>query len=430
MAVASEVARAAGQESLLSVSVSVPYVEEPILLFVGDRVTIPTEFWNYAAGCVNVINDDVVGWKKKGQPLLSDISDPVIAGVVRWLGTLPPISDTQLFAGIQTVSLINYVKDILLYKLLFTQDTPVSTDNHGPSGSYADQTYFTCPEGHGVFLPVEYVVSNSKDIKETPTPAYPMNARPHGIALVMVIEEYSDGDKRRGAKHDTQNFISTFEHLQYTVQSYTKVTSSQMIQLVEKIATIDHTAYDSFVCCISAPGNNDHYVRCSDYNHVNVYELVDKVQQCPTLQGKPKIFFISCGRLKSRRTPLSIPHKIGSDTLIMWSTQKNHTFRKSPSTIESLFVFHLEKIFKIKSITTDLLSMTNEVSAIVTMILPHISSHSGKHIGQCPEIESQLKSKVYFFYEDELPGKYINVIIIETYIIIFIRLFWFTGQSS
>ena len=98
MAVASEVARAAGQESLLSVPVSLPYVDEPILLSVGDRVTIPTEFWNFAAGCVHSRK------VKNIQTWLSDVSDPTITGVVRWLGTLPSISDTQLFAGIQTVS--------------------------------------------------------------------------------------------------------------------------------------------------------------------------------------------------------------------------------------------------------------------------------------------------------------------------------------
>ena len=104
MAVASEVVRAAGQESLLSVPVSLPYVDEPILLSVGDRVTIPTEFWNYAADSVNMISKVDKRLKKRGQPWLSDVSDPTITGVVRWLGTLPPISDTQLFAGIQTVS--------------------------------------------------------------------------------------------------------------------------------------------------------------------------------------------------------------------------------------------------------------------------------------------------------------------------------------
>ena len=119
MAVASEVARAVGQESLLSVPVSLPYVDEPILLSVGDRVTIPTEFWNYAADNVNMVTKDDKRFETRGQPWLSDVSDPVIAGVVRWLGTLPPISDTHLFAGIQTVSLINYVKDII-YIVIYT----------------------------------------------------------------------------------------------------------------------------------------------------------------------------------------------------------------------------------------------------------------------------------------------------------------------
>ena len=277
---------------------------------------------------------------------------------------------------------------------------------------------------------MEYVVSHSKDIKETPTPAYPMNARPHGIALIMVIEEYRSGSKTGGLTIDSQNFISTFKHLQYTVQPYNKVTSLQMIQLVEEIASMDHTAYDSFVCCISAAGTNNHYVKCSDYKYVNIYELVDKIQQCFTLQGKPKIFFINCDRLENPRVPPSIPYKVGSDTLIVWATQKRNTFKKKSRTIGSYFVFYLEKVIRLKSETTDLLSMTNEVSTILSMYPPYMSrrhGQSGKYTAQCPEVESQLKSKVYFFYEDELPGKYINVIIIETYIIIFIRLFWFTG---
>ena len=273
---------------------------------------------------------------------------------------------------------------------------------------------------------MEYVVRHSKDIKETPTPAYPMNARPHGIALVMVIEEYENGEKSTGAEFDTQNAISTFKHLQYTVQPYTKVTSSQMIQLVEEIATMDHTAYDSFVCYISAGGANNHYVLGSDYKYVNVYELVDKVQQCPTLQEKTKIFLINCNRQESQSAPPCMPYKIRSDTLIMWATQKKHNFLKK-RTFGSYFMFHLEKVIKLRSNTNDLFSMTNEVSAIMSMIPPHKSSRTKKYEAQCPEVESQLKSKVYFFYEDELPGKYINVIIIETYIIIFIRLFWFTG---
>ena len=111
----------------------------------------------------------------------------------------------------------------------------------------------------------------------------------------------------------------------------------------------------------------------------------------------------------------------------MWATQKEHSSSKKKFTTGCYFVFHLEKVIKLKSKTTDLLSMTNEISTILSLYPPHTSSRSGKYTAQCPEVESQLKSKVYFFYEDELPGKYINIIIIETYIIIIIRLFWFTG---
>ena len=247
---------------------------------------------------------------------------------------------------------------------------------------------------------MECVVRHSKDIKETPTPAYPMNARPHGIALVMVMEEYLDGERCKGAEYDTQNFASTFEHLQYIVQSYTKFTSSQMVQLVEKIASMDHTAYDSFVCCIAAPGANNHYVRCSDDERVNVYELIDKIQQCSTLQEKPKIFFINCNRQKNPLAPPSLPYMISSDTFIIWATQRERNFRQS-TRIGSSFVFHLEKVIKLISKTTDLLSMTNEVSTIVSMFPPFISRRTGKYVTQCPEVESQLKSKVYFFYEDD-----------------------------
>ena len=118
MAVANEIVRAVRQESLLSVPVSLPYVDEPILLSVGDRVTIPTEFWNYAADSVNMITKDDGVLETRDQPWLSDISDPVIAGVVRCLGTLPPISDTQLFAGIQTVSLISLCKGHIIKQIL------------------------------------------------------------------------------------------------------------------------------------------------------------------------------------------------------------------------------------------------------------------------------------------------------------------------
>ena len=283
-----------------------------------------------------------------------------------------------------------------------------------PSGCYGDVSCFTCPKGHGVFLPVECVVRYSKNLKETPIPAYPMNARPHGIALVVVRESNTDGRPYEGGQTNSSKLTRIFQYLQYSVQHHTDVTSTQMIQLVEEIASMDHTTYDSFVCCMFGGGNNDHYMRCNDLNYVNIYELVDKVQQCPTLQGKPKLFFIDIHRHQYERAPPPTPYKIGSDTFILWSTLKGKRYGTRSS--GSLFTLALKDVFKFKSKHTDLLSMaTIEVPTIISMIPPFISKRTGMISGFCSEVESQLKYKVFFFNEDEVPGKYTTLFVISLY---------------
>ena len=240
-----------------------------------------------------------------------------------------------------------------------------------------------------------------------------MNARPHGIALVVVLKNYIDGRPYEGGQANSSKLTSIFQYLQYSVQHHTNVTSTQMIQLVEEIASMDHTAYDSFVCCISDDGRNDHYMLCNDLHIVNIYELVDKVQQCPTLQGKPKLFFIDINRHHDKSVPPPTPYKIGSDTFILWSTQRGKrrgNFFKSGS----IFTLTLGDVFKFKSKYTDLLSMaTNEVPTIISMIPPIVKEN--KMFGFCSQVESQLKYKVFFFNEDEVPGKYTTLFVISLY---------------
>ena len=238
-----------------------------------------------------------------------------------------------------------------------------------------------------------------------------MNARPHGIALVVVYES-DDGHPVTGGRANSSKLTSIFQYLQYSVQHHTNVTSTQMIQLVEEIASMDHTTYDSFVCCISYNGRNDHYMYCNDHHFVNIYELVEKVQQCPTLQGKPKLFFIDINRHQSKRVPPPTPYKISSDTFVLWSTQRGKW--SCGSNIGTFLPFALEDVFKFKSKYADLLSLaTIEVPAIISMI-PLIVEEN-KVLGNCSQVESQLKYKVFFFNEDEVPGKYTTLFVISLY---------------
>ena len=82
---------------------SLPFIDETILLSVGDRIFIPVEFWKYVAGFVNKRFRKTPPW------LLPEVD---ITGIVRWLGTLPPVGDSQYFAGIETVSIYTCICNV------------------------------------------------------------------------------------------------------------------------------------------------------------------------------------------------------------------------------------------------------------------------------------------------------------------------------
>ena len=85
---------------------SLPFIDEPILLSMGDRVFIPVEFWKYVAGYVNKRLSVTLPW------LLSNLPEVDITGTVRWLGTLLPVGDSQYFAGIETVSIYTCIGNV------------------------------------------------------------------------------------------------------------------------------------------------------------------------------------------------------------------------------------------------------------------------------------------------------------------------------
>ena len=76
----------------------------------------------------------------------------------------------------------------------------------------------------------------------------------------------------------------------------------------------------------------------------------------------------------------------------------------------------LEDVFKFKSKYDDFLSMvTIEEPTIISMLPPYVCSITTKVTGICSQVKSQLKHKVFFFNEDEVPGKYTTLFVISFY---------------
>ncbi|XP_046368842.2 uncharacterized protein LOC124143787 [Haliotis rufescens] len=138
--------------------------------------------------------------------------------------------------------------------------------------------------------------------------AYPMNARPRGICVIINNRDFEDSRdaarlsnsgeprlaKREGTDIDAKRLEYIFSKLEFTIRSFTNLTDTRMVEEMQHIAsTIDHKPFDAFVCCILSHcvkdkvyGTNCEVVKVSDLT------APFRASACPSLAGKPKMFFI------------------------------------------------------------------------------------------------------------------------------------------
>lgn len=128
---------------------------------------------------------------------------------------------------------------------------------------------------------------------------YEMKSGCHGLAVIINNEYFSvkSVETRRGARVDEENLKIVLRFLGYKVHLYRNVDYDGMFSILKKIQQFDHTPYDSFVCCILSHGSKD-TVLASNNLQVNIGDLTAYLngEKCPSLVGKPKLFFIQACR--------------------------------------------------------------------------------------------------------------------------------------
>ena len=130
---------------------------------------------------------------------------------------------------------------------------------------------------------------------------YKMSSSPHGLAVIIIIDEviFTPGveapqppSSSVAAMDRTSLFCTLGGYLGYRVETYTNLNAVEITRKMKAVANRDHTPYDSFICCIVGCGTEDG-VYGSDGEIVPLQEVVEalKGNSCPTLVGKPKMFF-------------------------------------------------------------------------------------------------------------------------------------------
>ncbi|XP_041130362.1 caspase-9-like isoform X2 [Polyodon spathula] len=136
---------------------------------------------------------------------------------------------------------------------------------------------------------------------------YRMDARPCGRCLIINNVEFhpnSNLKNRTGSDIDCARLEKRFKSFHFIVEVKRNLTSQAIRRELHALSQTDHTAFDCCVVIILSHGTEVNHNRFPGAIHgvdgpiVPVQNITNYFngQNCPTLQGKPKLFFIqACG---------------------------------------------------------------------------------------------------------------------------------------
>ncbi|XP_003978524.2 caspase-9 [Takifugu rubripes] len=137
--------------------------------------------------------------------------------------------------------------------------------------------------------------------------SYKMDANPSGHCLIINnvdFEPRSELNNRKGSNTDCDRLESRFKALSFIVKVKTNLKQRQIKHELSALSKMDHSQYDCCVVVLLSHGTEVSHSRFPgavygvDGQFVPVQHITTYLngQHCPSLQGKPKLFFIqACG---------------------------------------------------------------------------------------------------------------------------------------
>ena len=127
----------------------------------------------------------------------------------------------------------------------------------------------------------------------------------------MIINNLEFREKRLnryGGEFDEQLLHKLFLELSFEVHVKHDLKYSEILEAAEEYASRDHSNFDAFFMIVMSHGaDGDVIYGVSGKHKVGVKEIMADFEQCPTLEGKPKVFIIQAcrGPLGERELPIN-----------------------------------------------------------------------------------------------------------------------------
>lgn len=127
-----------------------------------------------------------------------------------------------------------------------------------------------------------------------------MSHKNRGYALIFNHEYYENNahSARDGTNIDCKSLRDTLTNLQFEVYTYKDQSRDQIFSIMTKMSTVDHSESDCILIVVMSHGERG-TVFAYDYEYtVESFTSLFTADRCPSLAGKPKLFFIQACRGK------------------------------------------------------------------------------------------------------------------------------------
>lgn len=144
---------------------------------------------------------------------------------------------------------------------------------------------------------------------------YNMNHRSRGYCLIFDVEHFQPSrrlPKRSGTQVDATGLYNLFRSMSFEVIVFKDLTAKEIRYQLDKFSKKDHSNNDCFACCILTHGEHGQLWGTDAKFPLDMLFNFFLGDNCLTLVGKPKIFFIQACQGERLDHGVSV---IGADSL-------------------------------------------------------------------------------------------------------------------
>ncbi|XP_078493000.1 caspase-3-like [Ciona intestinalis] len=249
---------------------------------------------------------------------------------------------------------------------------------------------------------------------ETTDFRYRMNHRERGCFMIFNQEVFDIKtnltlDERIGSSTDARNLASAAAYLGFEyIQVFNNLTRSKILEWLKNVAAASHESYDCFGCAILTHGdeNNELYARDASMN-ITDFTNPFTADKCPTLAGKPKLFFVQACR--GHKRDIAVPFTLSvaptieqaelklipsqADFLIASSTPEGYSSWRNKAN-GSWFIQALYLCIQ-RYPTLEIMQIMTRVNRMVALHFGNTNSESQMY-KQIPSVCTRLTGELYF----------------------------------